>query len=127
MTTNITDARPGAELLRLPTHGPSDSPEIVLTCDWSPVEGEAGELGVPVLFIPELDGFSVVTPSLPGACAQGETIESANANIYSVLTDALRTALATAGEHPFQTVPPRDFDETGWATIIWLDAEHPED
>lgn len=79
-----------------------------------------GRLGVPVVFTREDDGwFSVVTPSLPGACAQGATSDEARDQIRLVLQDVVRHA--ESGRLPFATHDVSDAP-AGVVEIVWLDA-----
>jgi len=82
--------------------------------------GGIKKVGVPVVVITEEDGtFSIVTPSLPGACAQGKDLQEARDAIREVLADAVRANKCCGRPHPF--LHHRDMTGKGEVETIWLD------
>ena len=82
--------------------------------------GGIRKVGIPVVVITEEDStFSIITPSLPGACAQGDTLREAREAIREVLVDALRASRRRGESHPFRD--HRDLLEKGDVETIWLD------
>ena len=77
-----------------------------------------GAVLVPVVFLREEAGFSVVTPSHPGACAQGETREEAREAIIEVLRDFLSNP-RTRGE--FVWCPDEDDVPLGEIEVVGID------